>query len=756
MKTSKFLTLFLVALGAGPLPAESLSGGNLTVNATADEPGDLTVEGGAHISGSLDLGTTSTSQSAILFSYTENGTTRSLDMTATPAGTAFLWQDDAGGSTRKKMCLDAANALSLYDPATGNAKISLNPASGRLSLIGAGSGIVLSDNTVIGSGVDLQSQALYDNNGTARITFDANGNMIVSAPSTFQQGITVEDVLKFGNGTQLNQARAENLVNVLNNLGYGDNPSGAWTSKFGMSASGHLNICKLAITESGSLWIAGTFSGTLKVPRHGYAYSYTAKGPTDVFVAQLDAREPGSDVLNIYLLDGTGEETVRDLAFGKWNAPYVVGTFKGVLKPYYGRTSISSVGTTSDVFLANVGYSGWVRRLGTTAADDVSALGIDAANGLYLGGTYSGNFSYGGASPLISGGGTDGYLIKLDAATGNPVWAKSLGGMGSDSLVDLAVERTSGALFVTGMFGGTASFGAAGSLVNTGSQDVFLARLNFNGDSAWARQISSTGSVWATALACDAAGNVFHTGAVYGTATFPNVSNPPPAVTSEYDYDGYQLPAVMVSKVSLSGAVEWFKGFGNDNTVYAFEIAISSSGNAFVSGQMEWYYYEDAGSDPFLAMVDGASGAVSFTKYYAGYSSRLQALAAGAGKLGLVTYFNEKRTLDESCSRPARRFLSRAKVACLKWLTTPQQKASRGGHRKGPAERPHWETRPMRFLSARWPREGEPAARNTASLRARVRLRGVIPRRWDMARGRADGARWLWEAGALPATMRWL
>ncbi len=640
--------VFLTILGISSLWADSQSGGNFAVNATMSEPGDLTVEGNAHVNGSLDLGTTADSQSAILFNYTENGAIGLLDIAATQSATAFSWQDNAAGTLRPKMQLGSSNVLSLYNPATGNATITLNPESGRLALSGMGSGIVLSDNTVIGSGADLQSKSLYDNNGVARITFDANGNMIVSAPSSFQQGITVEDILKFGNGTHLNASRAENLVNVLQNLGYVDNPSSAWTSKFGMtSSSGAFHISKVAITASGSIWVTGTFSGKLLVPRNGDPYSYTAKGAQDVFVAQLDAQHSGSSVLDFYVLDGTGEETVKDIAFGPWNEPYVVGSFKGTLKPYYGGPSISSVGTTADVYAVKPGYPGWVRRIGTDAADDVSSLGIDSNNGLYVGGTYSATLSYGGTSSLNSTGSTDGYLIKLNLTNGTPVWAKSLGGTGADSLADLSVERNSGTVFISGMFSGTASFDPAGNLVNTGGQDIFLAKLDSNGNFAWARQISSTGNLPSyNALGCDANGNVFHSGSFCGTATFENISNPPSPLTSGFDGDGNQRTEVMVSKINSSGTVEWFKKFGEDNTNYPIEIAVSSSGNTYIMGQMDWYSYEDGGSDPFLAMVDGTTGAVSFEKYYAGSNSWLSSLAIGAGKLALGTFFTEKKSLD--------------------------------------------------------------------------------------------------------------
>ncbi len=210
--------VMLVVFGICSLWADSQSGGNFTVNATITEPGDLTVEGNTHVNGSFDLGTTAASQSAILFNYTENGTAHTLGIMATQPNTGFLWQDNGAGTPRSKMKLDADNVLSLFD-SSGVAKLVFNPNTGAVTLAGTGSGIVLSDGTVLSNAASLRSTALYDSSGVSRMNFDTNGQLSVKGTGT-TSGILAQ----FSDSTNAPQATLSNDGSLA--IGTTGSPSG--------------------------------------------------------------------------------------------------------------------------------------------------------------------------------------------------------------------------------------------------------------------------------------------------------------------------------------------------------------------------------------------------------------------------------------------------------------------------------------------------------------------------------------------------
>ena len=181
--------IVVMALGTSLLPAASQSEGDYTVNAitvngTVTEPGDLTVQGEAHIGGSLDLGTTGNSTSAMLFHYSEVNADSSFSLAATQPATAFLWQDNAAGTMKNKMMLDGNNVLSLFD-GNGAAGIVFNPNTGGITLAGTGSGITLSDGTVLSNAASLHSTALYDSGGNVAVSVGMDGKV------QFPNGITL-------------------------------------------------------------------------------------------------------------------------------------------------------------------------------------------------------------------------------------------------------------------------------------------------------------------------------------------------------------------------------------------------------------------------------------------------------------------------------------------------------------------------------------------------------------------------------------
>ena len=93
-----------------------------------------------------------------------------------------------------------------------------------------------------------------------------------------------------------------------------------------------------------------------------------------------------------------------------------------------------------------------------------------------------------GTNVLTSAGSnSDLFVAKLDSSGGSWHWARSTGGTNQpDSANALAVSQQ-GSVFVAGHFRGTASFGTNSLVSTSGSQDVFVAKLDLDGNWLWAR-----------------------------------------------------------------------------------------------------------------------------------------------------------------------------------------------------------------------------------------------------------------------------
>jgi hypothetical protein len=124
----------------------------------------------------------------------------------------------------------------------------------------------------------------------------------------------------------------------------------------------------------------------------------------------------------------------------------------------------------------------WVRRW-TNGTGVATSVGLDAAGSVYVAGEFEGTNQL-GTNTLVSAGGTDAFVAKLNAA-GDLQWAFSTGGTNDDRATRLLVS-SNGTLYLCGQFTVTSNALAAGADTNGGLENVFLARID-DGRFAWLR-----------------------------------------------------------------------------------------------------------------------------------------------------------------------------------------------------------------------------------------------------------------------------
>ena len=112
-------------------------------------------------------------------------------------------------------------------------------------------------------------------------------------------------------------------------------------------------------------------------------------------------------------------------------------------------------------------------------------LAVDSADNVYTTGEFRGAMDFepgAGTYNLTSGGSADIFVSKLDSS-GYFVWAKSMGGTGSDRGYGIAVDSAAN-VHTTGYFWETIDFDLGTgtyNLTSAGSADIFVSKLERGG-----------------------------------------------------------------------------------------------------------------------------------------------------------------------------------------------------------------------------------------------------------------------------------
>ncbi len=307
---------------------------------------------------------------------------------------------------------------------------------------------------------------------------------------------------------------------------------------------------------SGYLYGAATFGST----------NLTCSGGWDIFVAKLDTN---GNWLWARRAGGVSYDCGYAIAVDAVGNSYISGYFYGTA--IFGTTSLISSGAYN-IFVAKLDTDGnwlWAKRAGGTSSDMSYAIAVDTAGNSYISGFIDGPATF-GTTILSNSGSGDIFVAKIDPS-GNWLWAKQAGGMNDDEGKAIAVDAA-GNSFISGDFQDSATFGTT-ILTSSGNQDIFVAKLDTNGNWLWAKQAGGEIGDTGNAIAVDALGNCSLIGYFNGTATFGTT-----ILTSDGGSD------VLVAKMDASGNWLWAKQVGGALMERGHAIAVDAAGNNYISG----------------------------------------------------------------------------------------------------------------------------------------------------------------------------
>jgi len=355
---------------------------------------------------------------------------------------------------------------------------------------------------------------------------------------------------------------------TLTNSGYEDifvakmDSNGNWLWAKQAGGTDYDEGMSIAVDANGNSYVTGYFFSNANFGDTNLISS----GYSDIYIAKLDSN---GNWLWVKQAGGTSEEWGIGVAVDSNGNSYVTGFYQE--SATFGTITLTSSGG-NDIFVAKLDSNGnwlWAKQAGGTSYDEGVSIAVDTNGNSYVTGDFSASATF-GTTTLTSSGEGDIFVAKMDIS-GNWLWAQQAGGTDYDSGFSVAVDAN-GNIYVTGSFKESATLGTT-TLTSSGSEDIFIAKLDSNGNWLWAKQAGGTYYDFGNSIAVDANGNSYVTGYFEYSATFGATT-----LTSSGESD------IFVAKLNSNGNWLWAKQTGGTSFDFGYGIAVDANGSSYVTG----------------------------------------------------------------------------------------------------------------------------------------------------------------------------
>jgi len=369
-----------------------------------------------------------------------------------------------------------------------------------------------------------------------------------------------------------------------------------WT--FATGSAGTDAIVGMTLDLSGNVYLTGTFSDTLDFDPDTGIYHLISNGVFDVFVAKYLSNGQLAWAKNI---GGSGYDIGYGIARDNSGNIIATGFFEDVtdFDPGSNTNNLSATGY-EDIFVLKLDGSGnyvWAKQFKGVQGSNYgsgNSLQCDANGNIFITGFFNDTFDFNpgtGVNNLISDGSDDIFVVKLTSA-GALTWAKQIGGTDDESGQSLVLDASNYS-YITGYFGDIVDFNPGTStfnLTSAGSTDIFVMRLDQNGNYGWAKRIGNAGDDVSYSISLDATNYVYIATSFVGTVDFD-----PGSSTNNLTALGNQDLGLL--KLNSSGQYQYAQQFGGSSAyVYGGHISVNKSGAIFMGGSYNGVVDFDPGS----------------------------------------------------------------------------------------------------------------------------------------------------------------
>lgn len=368
----------------------------------------------------------------------------------------------------------------------------------------------------------------------------------------------------------------------------------------------------IAATSDGAVYSVGSFDGSLDFVSSGVGV--TSKGLYDGYL--LKQRADGSTAWGMSF-GGSGVDVAYAVAADKQGNAYVAGSFSGTAT--FGSITLTSAGA-NDAFVLKVNPAGsilWVKQMGGAGTDEAFCIATDKNGNAYVGGCFSATADLdpgAAAANYTSKGSRDAFVEKLDAS-GNFVWAATMGGSTIDEFAYGVRVDNAGNVLTTGPYMGPADFDPGAGVYNLNGSGAYIQKLDAAGHFVWANSLDNAIGY---AITSDGSDNVILTGIFWPTGPGSATDfDPGPGI---YNIASNGSNDAFVLKLSAEGKFSWAKRIGGVAIDWGYGVAADAQGNIYTTGSFDSLVDFDPGpgvrnlsgdvDDIFIQKLDAAGNFV--------------------------------------------------------------------------------------------------------------------------------------------------
>lgn len=270
--------------------------------------------------------------------------------------------------------------------------------------------------------------------------------------------------------------------------------------------------------------------------------------------------------------------------------------------------ALSNGDSSANLYVQKLDANGnyiWHKNFGNQGVVIGHSITTDTNNNIYVVGTFGGTLTFNSSINITSNGSGDIFVLKLNA-NGNVLWARNFGLSGYDTGRSIFFNKNTNELYFTGIY----------KTVQTPSSvtdDFFLYKLNpTTGADIWVETFGSSKSESSYGLTGDASGNVYMTGTYIhklDKRAFPSTNTVSNLLTTPYTPSPWYGVNSFILKLNNNGHVLWAKSINKDKdtkgTIITKAIKVDNNNNVYVIGDFNGIVDFDPNNSKYVTSNQG-------------------------------------------------------------------------------------------------------------------------------------------------------